>query len=312
MVNTGDQQLIRRLRRRLAEAGLTGSFLVRDLASGREIGIDPEVELPIASLVKVPLAVAVLERIRQGGLDGARTIEIRPETYGGRSGVGLTRFRHPAVVAVDDLLYLSLAISDNVASDALFELVPPSEVQQTLTALALTGISVRHSMNELEPSPAEVLDPGQVHLAHLLAIGAGTAGRGHPVAQLDITKANTGTARAFVDLLEALWTTRERRGRRPGIPAEVARRTRELMRGNLIAQRLSPDFASDASIWSSRTGTLLNLRHEVGVVEHEDGAALAVAALTESSVPASSQPAAEALMGEVARALHDRIRADLD
>jgi beta-lactamase class A len=80
------------------------------------------------------------------------------------------------------------------------------------------------------------------------------------------------------------------------------------MRGNLIAQRLSPDFASDSATWSSKTGTLLNLRHEVGVVEHEDGDTFAVAALTESNVPAVLQPAAEALMGEVARTLHDRLR----
>jgi beta-lactamase class A len=39
---------------------------VRDLATGREIGIDPDVAYPIASLVKVPLAVAVLDRIHAG------------------------------------------------------------------------------------------------------------------------------------------------------------------------------------------------------------------------------------------------------
>ena len=296
------QRVIQRLRRRLAEGGLSGSFLVRDLETGQEIGIDPEVELPIASLVKVPLAVAVLQRIHAGRLDGGRMIEIRPEERGGRPGVGLSRFRHPARVAVEDLLYLSLAISDNVASDALFALVPPAEVQRALHAMNLTGITVRHAMSELEQSPADVLTREQVHLAHLLAIGAGTAGRGHPVAQLDVGRANTGTARAIVDLLDALWTDGS------GIPAEVARRTRELMNGNLIAQRLAPDFASDAATWSSKTGTLLNLRHEAGVVVHEDGTAFAVAALTESSVPAASQPAAEALMGEVARALHDHLR----
>jgi beta-lactamase class A len=53
---------------------------------------------------------------------------------------------------------------------------------------------------------------------------------------------------------------------------------------------------------------MLNLRHEVGVVEHDDGSAFAVAALTESRVPAAIQPAAEAVMGQVARALHDQLR----
>jgi hypothetical protein len=39
-----------------------------------------------------------------------------------------------------------------------------------------------------------------------------------------------------------------------------------------------------------------------------DGRVFAVAALTESEVPAAIQPAAEAVMGEVARGLHDQLR----
>ena len=71
---------------------------------------------------------------------------------------------------------------------------------------------------------------------------------------------------------------------------------------------MAPDFSSDASTWSSKTGTLLNLRHEAGVVEHDDGDTFAVAALTGSRVPAIVQPGAEAVMGQVARTLHDQLR----
>jgi beta-lactamase class A len=141
-----------------------------------------------------------------------------------------------------------------------------------------------------------------VHLAHSLAIGSRTSGRGHAVPQLDVSRANAGTARAFVDLLEALWVPSR-------IPAGVAARTRSLLGDNVVRHRLTPDFSSDASTWSAKTGTLLNLRHEVGVVEHEDGGLFAVAALTESAVPAAVQPVAEAVLGEVARALHDHLRA---
>lgn len=45
------------------------------------------------------------------------------------------------------------------------------------------------------------------------------------------------------------------------------------------------------------------------MVEHADGQTFAVAALTESRVPAVLQPAAEALMGQVARMLRDELRA---
>ncbi|MER5745129.1 hypothetical protein ABT097_17885 [Streptomyces sp. NPDC002225] len=43
-------------------------------------------------------------------------------------------------------------------------------------------------------------------------------------------------------------------------------------------------------------------------LEHADGQTFAVAVLTESSVPASAQPGAEALMSEVARRLRDHLR----
>jgi beta-lactamase class A len=90
-------------------------------------------------------------------------------------------------------------------------------------------------------------------------------------------------------------------------PAGIAAETGTLVGENLVRHRLAPDFSSDASKWSSKTGTLLNLGHEVGVVEHDDGSVFAVAALTESEVPAAIQPAAEAVIGEVARGLHDQL-----
>ncbi len=298
-----DRLLVREVRSRLAEAGLSGSFLVRDLASGAEIGIDAEVEFAAASLVKVPLAVAVLDRVERRLLDGAERVEVVPTAVGampvGPSGV--SRFAHPARIALDDLLYLAVSVSDNAAADALFALVSPADVTRTLRALGIPGITVRHPMSELAPTPTERLGPDAVHLAHALAIDGRTAHRGHRLSQLDPSRANSGSPRAFVDLLAELWTPTR-------LPRSVAERVRTLMGRNVVRHRLAPDFASDAASWSSKTGTLLNLRHEIGVVEHEDGGRIAVAAFTESSVPAAVQPAAEAAMARAARMLHDRLR----
>ncbi len=295
------ESLIRELRRTLDDAGLRGSFLVRDLHSGDEVGIEPDLEFPIASLVKVPLAIATLERIRKGELDGSTQILVRPGGITTPGPTGLSRFRHPARIAVDDLLYLSTSLSDNTAADALFALIPPAEVSAVLHGLGLRGITVRHTIQELVDTPVERLGPADAHLAHFLAIEAGTAGRGHRIPQLDVTRASSGSARAFIDLLRALWTP-------SAIDPGVAERVRVLMADNILRHRLAPDFTSDASKWSSKTGTLLNLRHEVGVVEHADGQVFGVAVLTESRVPAASQPGAEALMAQVARTLRDRLR----
>ncbi|OEV03975.1 serine hydrolase [Streptomyces oceani] len=296
-----DERLLQELRDTLRDGGLRGSFLVRDLRTGEELGIDPDIELPVASLVKIPLALATLERVRRGELDGAQPLDVRPGQVTSPGPTGLSRFRHPARIALDDLLYLSTSISDSTAADALFGLTPPAQVAEVLRELGLRGLSVRHPVRDLENTAAEQLRTVDVHLAHSLAIDARTDGHGHPVSQLDITRANSGTARAFVELLQALW--------KPSVvDSEVAARIREMMGSNLIRQRLTPDFSSDASHWSSKTGTLLNLRHEVGVVEHADGQSFAVAVLTESQVRASNQPGADALMAQVARTLRDQLR----
>ncbi|MFF0466819.1 serine hydrolase [Micromonospora zamorensis] len=293
--------VVRNAQAQLDEAGLHGAFLVRNLDTGAEIGFDADTPYPAASLVKVPLAVAVLERIARGELDPAMPVDVLPGRITTPGPTGLSRFRHPARVAVDDLLYLSTAVSDGVASDALFDLTPPAAVAAELERLRIDGIAVRHRAGDLADTPAERLGPDDVHLAYSLAIGGGTPGQGHPVAQLDITRANTGSARAYVDLLHALW--------RPSTVHETtAERVRALMGDNLHRQRLAPDFTSDASRWSSKTGTLLHLRHEVGVVDHADGQSYAVAALTASRVPAAAQPGSEATMAQVARSLHDHLR----
>ncbi|MFE7117162.1 serine hydrolase [Streptomyces sp. NPDC057654] len=295
------ETLVRDLRRQLHDGGLRGCLLVRDLHTGEELGIDPDTQLPSASLVKVPLALATAERIRRGELDGATMIDVQPGRITTPGPAGLSRFRHPARIAVDDLLYLSTCVSDGTASDALFDLTPPAQVAELLHGLGLRGITVRHTMRELADTPVERFDAAQVHLAHALAIDAGTSGRGHRVPQLDTTRANTGSARAHVELLQALWTPSK-------IHPEVAARVRGLMAHNLIRHRLTPDFSSDATTWSSKTGTLLNLRHEIGVVEHSDGQSFAIAVLTESLVPAGTQPGADALMSQVARRLRDHLR----
>jgi beta-lactamase class A len=295
------EALLRDTRRRLRDGGLRGCLLVRDLRTGRELGIDPDTRLPAASLIKVPLALATAERIRRGELDGATALDVRPGRITTPGPTGLSRFRHPARIAIDDLLYLSTCVSDGTAADALFDLTPPARVTAFLHELGLRGITVRHGMRELSDTPVERFDAAQAHLAHALAIEAGTSGRGHRVPQLDTTRAGTGSARAWVELLQALWTP-------SAIAPETAERVRGLMAHNLIRHRLAPDFSSDATTWSSKTGTLLNLRHEIGVVEHSDGQAFAIAVLTESLVPAVTQPGADALMAQAACGLRDHLR----
>jgi len=49
-----------------AALGMRGSFLARRLDTGDQLGFDVETPVPLASVVKVPLALVVLDRIAAG------------------------------------------------------------------------------------------------------------------------------------------------------------------------------------------------------------------------------------------------------
>jgi beta-lactamase class A len=293
-----DLRLLRDVREELTDAGLRASIVVRDIDTGDEIALDGDIPTPAASLAKLPLALAVLDGIETGRIDGAATVRVAPG-FGTSPGTGM--FRHDARIAVADLVSLAITISDNGAADSLFELVPPAEVMAYLGRIGVRGLNVRQPFGELWDTPLEQLQPQDAHLAHTLAIHGSTPASGHPVRQLDIARTNTGTAAAWADLLQILW-----RGEK--IEAAAAATLREHLRNNVFRQRLAPEFLADDARWASKTGTVLNLRHEAGVVEHAGGSRIAVVALSTSMVPATQQPAAEATLGAAARRMHDALR----
>ncbi len=65
----------------------------------------------------------------------------------------------------------------------------------------------------------------------------------------------------------------------PAATAEL----RRLMSLQVFTHRLSSDLRTDTVRVSGKTGTFLHLRHEIGVVESEEGTRVAIAALTRAT-----------------------------
>lgn len=280
--------------------GLRGALLARDLGTGEELGFAVDRPFPLASVVKLPQVLVVEDRIARGELDGARQVrlDVDSRTPG---PTGVARFRHPASVAVDDLAYLATAFSDNAASDALFALVPPEEVTSRLHAWGYEDIVVRHPMRALYDAVARWSD-NDMRLALRMAAAATTSGGGHTLPVLDVSSGNVGTARALVALLADVWTDAV------SVPAATAR-VRDLLGTPLLRFRLGAELVSDTVSVRSKTGTFLHTRHEVGVVETSTGDRIAIAALTESSVPAEVQPEVDRAIGRAARLAVEVLRA---
>ena len=289
------------IRRDWTHSGLSGGFVARHLARGDELGFDLHRVLPLASLVKVPIALVVLDRIARGELDPGHPVELDPtRRTPGPSGVSL--FTHPATVAVRDLVTLALSVSDNAATDALLELVPPTEVTEQLTAWGHRGLVVRHPIKELHDTVASLPSTTSAYLMELAIRGA-TPGGGHPIEQLDPARANAGDAAGLAALLGDVWADRV------GDPRATAE-LRAALGHQLTRHRFAGELVSDLTTLRSKTGTFLHLRHEAGVCETAYGDRVVVVALTQSSVNAVEQPEADATIGASARAAVEALTAE--
>lgn len=284
-----------------ARTGLSGGFWARDLDTGRELGFGPDRLFPLASVIKLPLALVAYDEIAAGRLDPAEQFMIDPSTAtAGPSGLSL--FRYPASIAVADLVLQSLSVSDNAAADALFDRLPPELITRRLRDWDCAGITVRHPIRELNQALAELVGDDR-QLALELSVRSSTRGGGHAVAQLDPNRANAGSARALIDLLQRIWADTI------SVPAATAM-LREALSYQQRRHRLGADLVSDQTTIRSKTGTLLNLRHEAGVVETAAGERLALAALTNSAIPAFEQPEADWSIAQAARTAVDALLAE--
>lgn len=269
--------------------GLEGSLVARNLRTGAELGFGAGRAWPLASVVKLPLALVLHDAFAREELDPAEPFELAPSrTTSGPSGVAL--FRHPSRVAAEDLTQLALAVSDNAATDLLLDRLGLEAVSRRIGALGFPEIVVRHPMRALYGTDDAVTIAGLA-----LTAGGATPGGGHVIPELDPARANAGTARALVDLLHRVWTD-------DVSTPEACARLREALGHQPTRHRLAIELASDDVCVRSKTGTFLDLRHEVGVVEVGSGAELiAVAAMTRSRIPAAVQLEADLAIGHAAR-----------
>ncbi|MDO0924434.1 serine hydrolase [Streptomyces sp. TG1A-8] len=281
-----------------ADLGVRGAFLARNPDSGEELGFDVDEAVPLASVVKVPLVLAVLDRIATGELDPARPVTVDPATSG-VGPTGLAAFRHPATVAVGDLLFLMLSVSDNAAADALFDLVPVADVDARLRAWGCAGIRVRHRMNHMYECAAGAAGD-DFSLALELAVRDEGSGR-HAIGTLDPVYANLGTASALVGLLQRVWRDEVSH---PRATAEL----RRLMGLQVFVQRLTGELRADSLRLSGKAGTFLHLRHEIGVVEADSGDRVALAALTRADRRAGPGPDIDLAIGTAARQAFEALR----
>lgn len=181
-------QLGSRLKTRCDVDGAIGYYLI-DLKTSRRQGFNEDVVFPTASTIKIAVLLALAARVHSGKLQWGSSIKVKDEDRVPGSGV-LSLFSHEAVITIEDLARLMIAVSDNTATNICIELAGMDYVNSLLRDLGLEKTSLRRKMMD-----------------------ARAVAEGHE---------NVSTPRELAILMEAIY-------HRTRIPAEVAAKTLEIL-----------------------------------------------------------------------------------
>ncbi|HKO90074.1 MAG TPA: class A beta-lactamase [Polyangiaceae bacterium] len=170
-----DPARLEALHARLAElaAGARGKvgISVVHVESGRSVTVGGQQFLPLQSVFKLPLAVAVLRDVQAGQVSLEQMLSVRAEDRAPGVEMNEKKWQQvPREVSVRQLLEYSLVDSDNTSSDKLLALVGGPEIlSERMRSLGFEGIVVRAPTRAMNSSGELPNDATAEALARLLA-----------------------------------------------------------------------------------------------------------------------------------------------
>lgn len=169
-VENSAAELSERLKALANQAGGTVGIAVLHIETGQAVSINGAKQLPLYSVFKLPLAVAVLKNVEENRLLLEKKIRVTPDDVAPGSQFNLDLWRRPVERSVRELIEVSIVRSDNTSSDKLLELVGgPSAVTERMRSMGFTNIDVHATTRELAAHRANPNTGSAEDLARLLA-----------------------------------------------------------------------------------------------------------------------------------------------
>ena len=167
---SADAELTGRLQAICDRAGGVVGVAVIHVETGRAVSIQGATPLPLYSVFKLPLAVAVLKAVEEKRLRLDQKERVTPaEAAPGWKG-NSDLWRKTVERTVAELLELSLVHSDNTSSDKLLQLVGgPVAVTERMRSFGFENIAIRSTVREFAAQGAAPNTGTASELARLLA-----------------------------------------------------------------------------------------------------------------------------------------------
>jgi beta-lactamase class A len=246
---------------RLADAtgGIVG-VAATHLVTGRHIGYREDELFPTASVIKLPLLVTLYEDAIAGRIDLSERVTYREDTK--VAGSGVLQFLDDGLnPTVRDLSVLMMSVSDNTATDLLFDRVGKRRIESTMGRLGLQSIRVPFDIREMlmELVDLDHTQPGGYdELRRRLRLSAGSGGR-----SMIATQADRATPADMCRLLELIES-------RAILDPDSCTAILELLKRIQSATRI-PGLLPKGTVVAHKTGSYRRLRNDVGIVYAPSG-----------------------------------------
>lgn len=277
------------LRFAFSNAAVQGWLHARPLTGDDEVALDADQRVVMASLYKLPVLVAFCRAVDAGVIDPREPVRLEPRRRTpGPTGIGA--LKDPVTMSWRDLARMMVAVSDNAAGDALLATVGLERIDATLAELGLASTNLTGGTAAMHRALQSQVGARDVSQA-LAALADNDVPVSTAVWDSHLTGATT--ARDMSRLLQLLWTDQ-------AASARQCKFARDALAGQLFSQRLRSGFPLSRVHIAGKTGTLGQLRHEVGVVTFPGEEPVAVAVLTRAARADTLLPQADAAIGTAA------------
>lgn len=165
---TADAELTQRIKTLCESVGDDVGVAVVHVETGRTVEIEGAKKLPLYSVFKLPLAVAVFKEVEEKRLQLDKKVRVTPEDVAPGSQFNTDLWREPVEKTVAELMELSIVRSDNTSSDKLLQFVDgPAGLTRQTRSLGFANIDIvstsrEFSANRNKPNIGAASDVAQL------------------------------------------------------------------------------------------------------------------------------------------------------
>jgi beta-lactamase class A len=134
------------IRATAAEYGVRAGVMAKRLPDGPTIAVDADSLFPTASVIKLPILVALYRQFEQGALNPGQGITLRTDHARPGSGV-LQYLRGGTILPLVDVATLMIILSDNTATNEVIDVLGPDHESRLEAVNApMRALGLRHTV----------------------------------------------------------------------------------------------------------------------------------------------------------------------